>query len=79
MNLHFFFGRNSSANTIIWTDATFGSCRGAISQQNPESVRRHKLKLPLTRYEIGMGLDPIDGVHTFAAISKKNIFQFFLA
>ena len=56
---------NSSANTIIRLDATFGTRRGAVLQQHLESAHRLKLKLPFNREQIGMGLDPIHGVHTF--------------
>ena len=76
---YFFFGMNSSANTIIRMDATFGSRRGAVLQQNPESAHRLKPKGPLSRKAIGVGLvDTIDGVHTVGGMSKKNIFRFFL-
>ena len=69
---------NSSANTIIRLDATFGSRRGAVLQQNSESAHRLKLKVPLSHKEIGVGLNPIDGVHNLGGMSKKKIFPFFL-
>ena len=74
-----FFGFNSSPKTIKQLDATFGSRRGAVVQQNSESAHRPKIKVFLTRCRVGVGLNTIDGVHTFACISKKNIFLFFLA
>ena len=60
------FGFNSSPNTIKQLEATFGSRRGAVLQQNSESAHRPKIKESLTRYQVGVGLNPIDGVHTFA-------------
>jgi hypothetical protein len=36
-----------------------------------------KRKVPLTPYQIGVGLDPIYGVHSLAGMWKKNEFPFF--
>ena len=69
---------SSSSNTIKQLEATFGSRRGAILQQNSDTAHRPKLKVSLTRYQVGVGLNPIDGVHNFAWMFKKNIFLFFL-
>ena len=75
----FFFGLNSCPNTIKHIDATFGSRRGAVLQQNFESAHHPKIKVSLTRYELAVGRDPIDGVHTLAGTWRKNrkIFFFF--
>ena len=78
-NISIFFELNSSPNTIEQLNATFGSRRGAILQQNSESAHLPEMKVSLTRYQLCVGPDPIDGVHTLAAKSNKNIFQFFLA
>ena len=72
-----FFGLNSSSNTIKQLDATFGSRRGAVLQQIVESAHRLKLKVSLTCYKLGVGTDPIDGVHTLAGTWRKNQFFFF--
>ena len=74
-----FFGLNSCSNTLKPFDATFGSRRGAILQQNSKTAHCPKIKVSLTRYQLGVGLDPIYGVHTLAGMWKKNKFQFFFS
>ena len=73
-----FFGLNWSPNTIKQLDGTFGSRGGAVLQQNSESAHLPEMKVSLTRYQLSVGLDPINGVHTLAGMSKKNIFPLFL-
>ena len=68
---------NSSSNTIHRLDATFGSRRGTILQQYPESAHRLNSTLSLTRYQIGVGLEPIDGAHPLGGMWKKNKIPFF--
>ena len=75
--LSIFFRLNLCPNTIKQLDATFGSRRWAVLQQNSESAHRTKIKVSLTGYQVGAGLDPIDGVHTLAGMWKKNKFPFF--
>ena len=72
-----FFGFNSSPNTIKQLDATFGSRRGAVSQQNSESAHRPKIKVFLTRYQVGVGLNTIDGVSHLCMYVQKEYFSIF--
>ena len=69
---------NSSLNTYIPFDATFGSRRGAILQQYSESAHHLIGNVPLMAYQIAVGLDPIDGIHTSAGMWKKNKFLIYL-
>ena len=71
------FVLNSCPNTIKQLDASFGSPRGAVLQQNVLSAHHPKIKVSLTRYQVGVGLDPIDEVHTLAGMWKMNKFAFF--
>ena len=75
--IYIFFGLNSSPKTIKQLDSSFGSRRGAILQQNLQSAHRPKIKESLTRYQFGVGLDPIHAVHTLAGMWKKNKFPIF--
>ena len=67
---------NSSPNAIKQLDATFGSRRGAILQQNPLSAHLPEITVSLTLYQLCVGPDPIDVVHTFEAMSKRIYFNF---
>ena len=58
-------------------DATYGSSRGAVLQQNLESAHHPKIRVTVTRYKFAVGLDPIDGVHTLAGTWRKKQFFFF--
>ena len=73
----FFFCTTRPPNTTKRLDATFGGRRGAVLQQNLESAHHPKIKVSLTRYELAVSLDPIDGVHTSAETLRKNLFFFF--
>jgi hypothetical protein len=75
----FFFGRNSSSNTYILFDATFGSRRGSILQQYSDSAHQDIYNVSLMPYQIAVGLGPIDGIHTSAGLWKKNKFLFFFS
>ena len=72
-----FFGMNSCPNTLKQLDATFGSRRGAVLQQNSESAHHPKIKVSAKRYQVGGGLEPIEGVHTLAGTWRMNKIAFF--
>ena len=73
---YIFFCGNWCPNTIKPLDATFGSRRGAVLQQNSESAHLPGIKVSLTRYQLGLGLDRIDGMHNLAGTWRKNQFFF---
>ena len=75
----FFSPKTWSSNTIKRFDATFGSRRGTISQQNPESAHPPKLNVSLTRHQLGVGLNPLYWVYTLRRMWQRNKFPILFA